>query len=192
MRLWTIQPISVIDILEKTGEYTCEKSLSINYEDFRDAYEWLVKQMDKKNIVHPDGLELPLWAWHTYDGIQQQPNVEEVKGPGKCVCIEFEIPDNKVCLTDYNAWHYVLNRWWLDDSTNEEEWDKNHEWFDNLNFKTQDKIMKESWKKIFDITFIDTDWSCNGKYVQATFWKLEKSMIKSVKYFEVNEVENDD
>lgn len=36
---------------------------------------------------------------------------------------------------------------------------------------------------MFDITLKKSDWTSNGYYVQATFWRLEKSMIKNVKYF---------
>ena len=65
MKLWTVQPLEVVDILEKDGVFTCDEKLSENYSDFYDAYNWLVGEMDKRNIPHPSHLTLPLWAWHT-------------------------------------------------------------------------------------------------------------------------------
>ena len=65
MKLWTVQPQEVISIIEKTGEFICDETKSDK--DFRKAYEWIAKEMDKRHIVHPEGLVLPLWAWHTRD-----------------------------------------------------------------------------------------------------------------------------
>lgn len=192
MRLWTIQPPEVIKIIEENGEFTCDTALSENYEDFHDAYLWLIKQMDKRGIEHPKVLTLPLWAWHTFDKKHMQPNLEcgQLGVPNeKYVCIEFEIPDNQVLLSDYNAWHYVLNRSWYDDSTNEEEWENMHAWFDSLNGKKKEELRKKSWQKIFNLEFRDSNWDSNGHYIQATFWVLKKSMIKNVTYFTEKEID---
>ena len=186
MRLWTIQPPEVIKIIEENGEFTCDTRLSENYSDFHDAYIWLVKQMDFKNIFHPENLDLPLWAWYRYDGKNTQPDLESGMfgiPNQKYACIEFEIPDNQVLLSDFNAWHYVLNNSWNDDSKNEEEWEKMQDDFDKLDGETKQKLREKSWQKMFDITLKKSDWNSNGYYVQATFWRLEKSMIKNVKYF---------
>lgn len=60
MKLWTVQPQKVISIIEKTGEFICDETKSDK--DFRKAYEWIAKEMDKRHIVHPEDLVLPLWA----------------------------------------------------------------------------------------------------------------------------------
>ena len=148
--------------------------------------------MDNRNIPHPEKIDLPLWAWYRFDGKNEIPPLTDVfyKNDYECVCIEFEIPDSQVLLSDFDNWHGVLNQWWLDNSKSEKEWIKMNEWFDTLSFDEQEKIMNESWEKIFDITPIKDEWCSNGQYVQATFWKLEKSMIKNVKYFEKGEKNN--
>lgn len=67
MRLWTIQPVKVVNILERDGVFTCDPEKSEYYNAFYDAYLWIAAEMDKRNIPHPDGIKLPLWAWHTSD-----------------------------------------------------------------------------------------------------------------------------
>ena len=48
----------------------------------------------------------------------------------------YEIPDNEVVLTDYDAWHFVLNKWYLNiDCDDELTWDKDHAWLDTLSAK---------------------------------------------------------
>lgn len=186
MILWTIQPEEVVDIINRDGVFTCNTKLSENYEDLKEAYDWLVSEMIRRNILPPTNVYLPLWAWHTRDWKHEVPDYvnESITTPGqKCVCIEFEIDDDKVLLSDYDNWHMVLNDCWFDDSTSEEEWDKLHEWYDTLDRTTQYVMKLESWQKVFDVTPSCSDWSIKGAYVQATFWELRKDMIRDIKYF---------
>lgn len=184
MILWTMQPKEVVEILESTGEFTCDPDLADR--DFRRSYKWLVHQMDLKGIEHPYGLKFPIWAWHTLDWKHEKPDLdEEMYGtPGEeMVCIEFEIDDKDVLLSDFDAWHYVLNNSFFDSSHNEEEWELQHKWFDSLAPKLRDRVMKESWQSIFDVTPYKTDWISKGQYVQAVFWKLRKDMVRSYTNF---------
>ena len=186
MRLWTIQPIVAVSILESKGVFRCDTKLSVNYEDFSESYLWLVSEMDKRNIYHPDHVTLPLWAWHTRAFNHKKPDFRTI-GLGntgeRYACVEFEIDDNAVLLSDYNKWHYVLNNMWLDNSENEEEWDRLQNWYDTRTQKEKERIKIESWQRIFDVTPKQTEWTVNGEYVQATFWELRKNMVKDIKYF---------
>lgn len=186
MRLWTIQPPKIVNIIENTGKFTCDTALSENYQDFHDAYLWLVNEMDKRNIYHPQDLQLPLWAWHTFNWKYKKPDFR-CMGLGisgqQYVCIEFEIPDDQVLLSDHGHWHFVLNHAWFNDSVCEEEFDKLWEWFETLEPLKKEELTRESWQKIFDIRPVHTDWLQTGRYIQATFWELKKDMVRDVKYF---------
>lgn len=186
MRLWTIQPAEIMDMINSVGKFTCDINKNENYEDFKEAYLWLVSEMDKRGILRPEGLQLPLWAWHTRNWKHKKPDLREsglgCKGE-KSVCIEFEIDDNAVLLSDFDNWHGVLNKWWLDGSKSETECDKLWEWYEKQPRDVQKKLMVESWQKIFDIEPEENEWFSKGRYVQATFWELRKEMIRQVKYF---------
>ena len=187
MRLWTIQPVEVVNILERDGVFTCDPEKSEYYNAFYDAYLWIAAEMDKRNIPHPDGIKLPLWAWHTKDWKHKKPDFRTtgLGTPGKrYACIEFEIDDKNVLLSDYNSWHYVLNHCWLDDSQTENEWNTLCDWFNSLKPEEKAKLTIESWQKIFDVTKRKNDWFTNGRYIQATFWELQKDIITNIRYFE--------
>ena len=186
MKLWTIQKAEVLEILERDGIYRTNTAACHN-PDLSEAYDWLNTYLEKKDIK-PEGVDYPIWAWFRHDRKEKKPDLRKAAyaAPGtKCVCIELEIPDNKVLLSDYDAWHAVLNKWWIDDSTNEEEWDKNHDWFDTLSFEERKVLMEKSWEKIFDIELREdpTNWDSNGKYIQAVFWELRKEYVKKAQYF---------
>lgn len=111
MKLWTVQPVEAINIIEKTGAFTCDETKSDK--DFRKAYEWIAKEMDKRQITHPKDLTLPLWAWHTRDWKHKKPDLRNIGlgTPGeKSVCIEFEIDDglwfSSICCS-YNSFSQV-------------------------------------------------------------------------------------
>lgn len=131
MKLWTVQPQEVISIIEKTGEFICDETKSDK--DFRKAYEWIAKEMDKRHIVHPEGLVLPLWAWHTRDWKHKKLDLRNIRlgTPGeKSVCVEFEIDDLQVLLSDFFAWHSVLNGGFYNDSHTEAEWNEKDTWYE--------------------------------------------------------------
>lgn len=186
MRVWTIQPPEVVDILNNEGVFRCDEELSVNYADFYDAYNWLVNEMDNKGIVHPEGATLPMWAWHTRAWKNKKPDLRNAglgeKGK-KSVCLELEIPDEEVLLSDFTAWHYVLNNMWFDDSEDEDEWKKLILWYDSLEVEERDRLRRESWQRIFDVSPAKTDWYSRGEYVQATFWEIRKEMVKDIHYF---------
>ena len=62
MRLWTMQPESILTELSRKGVVTCTTSLSENFSDFKDAYLWMSEKMTEKGIKNPDSTVLPLWA----------------------------------------------------------------------------------------------------------------------------------
>ena len=189
MRLWTVQPVEVWDILQKQGYFICnpEKSDYISTDwGFKEPYDWLVNQMELRIGKRPHRVQYPIWAWHTRNWQHKKPDLRTIglgKKGEKSVCIEIEIPDNQVLLSDYNAWHYVLNKWWFDDSLSEEDWEKKHEWFDSLPYTIQNKIREKSWERIFNITPFKNDWVSNGRYIQATFWILYLKDVKNIRYF---------
>lgn len=185
MKLWTIQPMKVLEIIEKEGVFHCNpKSEEFSY-DFTEAYLWICKKMDEK-FSRPESCTFPIWAWHTRNWKHKKPDLRNVglgyKGQ-EYACIELEIPDEKVLLSDYILWHYVLNDSWIDDSTNEQEWEEQNEWFDSLPVKEKEKLKIESWNKIINPKTFENDWVSIGKFIQATFWEIRKENVKKVQKF---------
>lgn len=188
MRLWTIQPLEVYNLIQEQDYYTCDinKSDLAQFESFIIAYNWLNERMKDKIGNPPDNIQYPVWAWHTRNWKQKKPDLREA-GHGtrgtKMVCLEIEIPDDEVVLSDFDAWHFVLNNWYIGDALTSEESDEEDIWLENHSEEEQKRIIRESWEKIFDITPIQSDWLSRGQYVQATFWKLSKENIKKVQFF---------
>ena len=181
MRLWTFHPYEVYQKILDTGEYHCEPYLGYNttmeFMEFENAYLWLAQQMREKIGNPPDGIKFPVWAWHTQNWKHKKPDLRYErfhygnKGE-KWACIEIEVPDNQVLLSDFDLWHCVLNDWNVD--LTEEEYN---------NAPQTEEYRHKTWQRIFDLTPIDNDWITRGMYIQATFWQLTKDMIKDCRVF---------
>lgn len=188
MRLWTIQPVSVYEKLLNQKVLYVDKNLADNITgkySFKESYDWLIIKM-KERIGVDESAEYPWWAWYKRDYKHMKPDLREsayeIKGT-KCVCLELEIPDNEVVLSDFDTWHLVLNNCWYNPAHNEKEYDKLEDWYDNLSQEEQQKLKVDSWDNIFNITPLSNGWERNGAYVQATFWVLKLDYVKKIQYF---------
>ena len=155
--------------------------------EFKSAYNWMAKQMKLRVGDPPAGVKYPIWAWHTLYWKHQKPDLRRMEFryyDDDQVCIELEIPDYDVLLSDEEQWHIVLNNGYYGNSTNEVDADIEYEWFKSLPQDEQKCVKEKSWEKIFEIyPPIDTDWETRGMFVQATFWELRLDQVIGVRYF---------
>ena len=116
MRLWTMQPVEVYNILRQDGVFTCDPT-KVPEPSFIDRYGWLVKKLSEKDSK-PCNVDYPVWAWYRFNGKEKKPDLRHScygsRGE-KMVCLELEVPDEKVLLSDFDLWHFPLNNWWLPD-----------------------------------------------------------------------------
>ena len=191
MLLWTIQPLEVYELLVKQGVFRCDKSKALGLEDdvFKEAYDWLVYQMNQKIGVPPFGVEHPIWAWHTFCGRHAKPDFRRMGLgiPGKeYLCIEVDVPDHEVLLSDFEAWNIVLNDSFIGEACNDEEWEKELSYYKQLPEDKQVKMKEESWSKILEVDKEGDDlWNRRGEYIQATLWELRMENVRKVWRFKV-------
>lgn len=185
-RIWTIQPYKVWEIIQECGEFVCDITKSEHYEPvfwenaFASAYEWLVGEMSKK-ISKPDDITFPVWAWHTFAWKNEKPSEEVVPSDEKQVCLELEVPDGEVFLSDHEAWEtYVLSNQYYPHAFSEIECDERYACFEKLLPDEREAEKKESWRSILDVTPVETDFARQGCYVQATIWKIKSSYVRNV------------
>ena len=189
MHLWTVQPQSVLDLIRRTGRYRCDpssKEVFANDEELvevRRAYRWMAEVMAERIGPPPKGVTLPVWAWHTLDGRRRPDLRASLYRSGHYLrwCLELEVPDYQVLLSDEELWHYPLNHWYLASDLNDEQaWEREHEEVDALPAAQREARILESWQRIFQLD------DRSHPYVQATFWELTADMIQSARQIRWN------
>ena len=188
MILWTIKPASLYEQILRDGYYHFDENKAGDAfnEDFQAAYDWLAEEMIKRIGKSPEGVHYPVWAWYIHDSKRKKPDLRKAEYGRKgeaMVCMEIEIPDDEVVLSDEEAWHFVLNKWYMSNASCEEEYDKEEVWLDGLNEDEKRKAIVDSWQHIFDITPFNNDFKIKGRYVQATFWELRADQIRKAVFF---------
>lgn len=201
MRLWTIQDARGYNRLKENKLF----SGNTEYVDdnFRTSYNWMINQMKNRLKGSREDLTVyPVWAWYQWNGInKRKPDLRygaHLQRGKKGYRIEFEIEDNKVLLSDFDLFHYVINYWYLpkneeDAKSFEVEMKKNQiDLLDLQGFNKHSEIIddlrvkiEKSWDLIFDLSWYDRDINLpkDKKSIQATCWELRWEQIIDVKEF---------
>lgn len=182
MIVWTVQPYSVYQQLQQQQIFSCDlrQSQNLQVEEFRVAYSWMIKQMIKQIGLPPAGVTHPIWAWYRWDFQHKHPDFRTMRDYDDQVCLELEMPDEQALLSDFDAWHTVLNDFYNSCVTNEEEFEAEFAWFENLPLKQQEQVKRKSWQHIFDVTPRRGKWTQNGDFVQACFWQIHMHQVRKV------------
>lgn len=179
MRLWTIQPMSVYNLIISEGNYICDdkKSYCLKDSRYRIAYDWLVGKMKEIIGPAPEQVTYPVWAYLEKPNLEKYVNTitTEIQ-----VCIEFEIDPKDVVFTRHDCWSIcALNFGPYIIADSDEEFDEKYDAIEALPWPEQEKAIYDSWDNII-VPFEKV----NKPYTQATFWTLKSSQIKEVTFFE--------
>ena len=196
--LWTIQTEDVWELIQAKGVYRCDPFKAPLIQSFDDklvgkeldpqleeAYAWLAEQMTIRIGPAPAGVRFPVWAWYQYDG-KRRPDLRKERwtngsGGERFACIELEVPDDQVLLSDFDNWLCVLGRWAITGS--DEEAEKVLDYFGHVDLETEKAFLHENWKRVFDIAPCENDQTGKGDNIQATFWELRSEYVKKVRFF---------
>jgi len=192
MRIWSIQSREAWEHLNEHGRLEASKRHSTS--SWPHAYDWMRDQLADR-IGEPSHLDaMPLWGWYQWAGTtKKRPDLRFIRhhwGPeGNHVMIECELPDDQVLLSDHDAWHVIIGNGFL--SLTEQE-DSLFSKKEKLGRKRNEKFgpyldrkIQNSWARVFDLEALDSDYwgSIESKSIQASFWRIELSQVKSHKPF---------
>lgn len=169
MKLWTIQDKEIADFLRAGNTYRCDpqewRGQSMG-SGFPFAYDYMIEQMGKRGIEQPQGVDFPLWAWHTSYGKRQKPDLRQHRyACDDNVLIGLDIDPQRVLLSDFMEWHCVLNNCAYI-GPEEEDWEK----FDNLS----EAEARKTWDNIFVLREYDE------VDIQACFWELRPDDVSFI------------
>ncbi|MBH5316837.1 DUF3841 domain-containing protein [Paenibacillus sp. GSMTC-2017] len=167
-RYWTNQTAEAWEHAQKVGYLVGNAEFIWEY--FLQSYDWMMKQM-KKRLPEYNG-EYPIWLWTEKPDLRRGNHFE--RGTS-AVSLEVEIPNDLVLLSDFDAWHSVLNKSFL--ALNDEEWE--------LYKRNEMTISKEeSWERVFELALLRQSpwWDLEPEF-QGVTGKIDLSSVKKVRTF---------
>ncbi|WP_263117602.1 DUF3841 domain-containing protein [Bacillus subtilis] len=142
-------------------------------DDWLPAYKWMMHQMEKR-IGFSD---FPVWLWTEKPDVNQDGHLDPFK---KGILLSVELDESDVLLSDFDAWHCVLNDWFC--SLTEEEDDKFKKGILNMG-------IEESWERIFDIDLFPQSEMWGGEQkLQGVTGRIECSKFIELEEFIAPEI----
>lgn len=179
MKLWTIQkPVAYADLI-KNGFYRTDSSYISS--DKLTAYDWQAEQLSQRVSSPPEGVSHPVWAWYKLYNEQKKPdfrNAGYAPTGTELVCMELEVPDSLVLLSDYDDWTFVLQGLYVHDTGKDELFDYETSMLEAMSEEQRTRAVRNSWNKIFDIRSVFTSKGCRGINVQGAMWEIRKEYIR--------------
>lgn len=200
MRLYSVQPRHIYDKLMSEGVFSPRPLLqpdNILHDDragFSSAYDWLCEQMPERGLPRPASDAYPVWAWQQWWGpAKAKPDLRYASmrnwsgaDAGPMVLMTLEVPDDQVLLSDFEAWHFCLNYWFLAGVRAANAFSKRCEARGGGYYK--EKPLKDpalhdelvaSWQAIFDIPRSRKllGGRASEQSIQATFWSLQAGHV---------------
>jgi hypothetical protein len=172
MTLWTIQPLGFL-VGNRHEDYIYLRH-QVYPKDNGYPYFWMRNQMIKRIGISFNGI---IWAWSQYmDSKHKRPDLRmggHLERGSKALLIEFEMPKDQIVLSDFEAWHFPLNNWYLgSDKKFEKVVDR---YRDKRYPKTIQKRIEKSWQEVFRVH--------RNKPQQATLWQIAVESVQGVKEF---------
>jgi len=172
-------------------------------QDFLVCYHWMARQMERRlTTPRPSKDAMPIWTWYQWKGAARcRPDLRArghlpkgVRG----VRVELQVADDRVLLSDFDLWHYVLNYWYLPKTEEDGEAFEKKLARAGLSFYKCDhqhplshaqfcREIERSWERIFEVGWADQRRAIASppkkKSIQATMWEILLDDVVQVKAF---------
>ena len=188
-RYWTVQHPEVWRKLQR-GETVHGPALAgMDDAMFRDAYAWMMRQMDALPDADVANSSTPVWVWPTRVDLREATFRRWAKEQ-RMVVLALDMLPGRVLLSDYDAWHFVLNYWYL---AGEHATDRFHRWTERvcntdvyrskpLPLAQAHRLVERSWERVFELERLRTrlEYGAAPQSVQGTLWKIRPDDVVGV------------
>lgn len=178
------------DLAEKclSGEVTRPSfELAMEQGDYSAAYHWMKSAMLRAGIQPSAGTifnQSPWWCWIQAENGRNVPSA--CNGNNGHALLELRIPTASLLISEFSAWHAVINNWFLSKTEADEEQFEAELKAAGVTLQAGQVVPKvfqericHSWDAIFDMNGLGEYWSgpMPEKMLQAVFWELTPEMI---------------
>ena len=175
---------STWELLKANGALTCPVEQACDDPIFQRAYTWMKASMAQAGLPAPAVDVSPWWCWVRKEEHHPGPYIEDLHGLDDPIVLQLSIPAERVVLSCFDLWHFVINRCYVWDSEADEmEFDQ--AWAAAQNDKAAltalEERMQTSWSAIFELDQDRVDMGrLEAKSIQGCFWVLRHEYLTAV------------
>jgi len=107
MRVWTVQAAARLD----GGRWPLRASARYVDPYMRPAYRWMARELARRVGPPPRGVTFPVWAWPVKPDLRARAWFPSGTAGAR---IEAEVEDDELLASDFDRFHAVLNRHYLE------------------------------------------------------------------------------
>lgn len=175
---WIVIEAAAWKQLQQAGELNCPAAFATPDEEFVVAYAWMRAEMAAAGVFPPGPGLTPWWVWVQRSPGHPAPYLEDLAGLTDPVVLQLELPAEELVLSCFEAWHAVLNRWYLHTSPADEAA------FDAM-LQAGDPAAAESlqasWRHVFDLGHLyGVPEAPETRLVQGCIWQLRLEQVSRV------------
>ena len=200
--LWSFQNPGFLDTIQEDGIVHGRHLDDLQDDSFVAPYLWMLGQMEKRlprhrghppiwAYTHCDDLRTARWSWYT--------------GGVWMLRLHLRVPVSAVLVSEYDAWHMVLNDWPHLTRAEDEAWDLTAEGMVDrgearssfaarkLLDHQRKEVFWKSWERIFDTDFHlqDPDWFGKDNTYQACIDGLQEEWVVDAKLYKTGTTNED-
>ena len=201
MLIWSWQDAGCADMLEGGHPWRCIAEKASWFGEFDYCYDWMASEMARRIGEPPEGVRWPIWGWARYDFVdgacpRDDDTMVDPSIEGDYVRLLLDVPDERVLLSDEDAWCSILNGFPVEPpewsyETDEKKLDAMLDELiamkrDSPGVTPTDEILA-TWPRIFDTRLVMSETGINwhGRHVQATFWEIRPEWVVRMERFHV-------
>ena len=170
MRVWTVQAAARLDV----ARWPLRSSARFVDPYMQPAYRWMARALTLRVGAPPRGASLPLWAWPVKPDLRGRAWLPPGT-PG--VRLTLEVPEAALLASDFDRFHAVLNRHYLETSRADSDrfehaLVRTPRWPHTLALRAR---IEASWARVFTLDA--------ASLVQVVFWQLRRDQVVRVERF---------
>jgi hypothetical protein len=123
LTLHTVQPAAAVARMDATGVLRADERSADP--EFLAAYRWMAAELAARVPGATGALPVWAWVWAPRRPLREQWWIDAAVQPG-AVLLTCRVPRARVLLSDFDAWHCVLNGWYCagEDPAAEAAWER--------------------------------------------------------------------
>lgn len=187
MKVWSYQSLEAFEVLQMQGVLRGERRCVDRH--FVHAYDVLRDMMAERLGPSPSPISYPMWVWVRGRSGKRYGGRKPTRRYKGHVLLTLEVPEERVLVSDFHAWHTCLNNRPLCEFESEEETHLEKCIADLPQFDPRrTSMIRHTWWRITDLPWclkhVYESENPKTMWLQGTLWEIQQADVVKVEHLD--------